>query len=110
MGVTDPECRGRMCGFVEVGGVWRAVATSGVAERGEHIWRVQREGRVLSQVTVVAADIVVADVLATAVVAAGPEVVGEWEEKFGVRIFGYEEGVGMLPSCDLGGRGEGVFA
>ena len=43
-----------------------AVATSGTAERGDHIW-----GGTLLQATVVAADIVTADIWATAIVAGG---------------------------------------
>jgi thiamine biosynthesis lipoprotein len=53
---------------------FRAVATSGTAERGEHIWN-PRGGDAyatsLSQVTVIAKDIVTADVWATALFAAG---------------------------------------
>ena len=52
-----------------------AIATSGTAERGEHIWRDTRTRTgpyaAYRQVTVRAADIVTADVLATAIVAGG---------------------------------------
>jgi len=47
-----------------------AVATSGIAERGEHIWR-RAGGDLFAQVSVAAGDIVTADVLATAIVAGG---------------------------------------
>ena len=47
-----------------------ALATSGSAERGEHIWRLGG-GAGFVQVTVAAADIVTADVLATAIVSGG---------------------------------------
>jgi thiamine biosynthesis lipoprotein len=74
IGVVDPFERGALACAVVLAGRRRAVATSGSAERGDHIWL---GGRIAPadfvQVTVVADDIVTADVLATAVVAAGPE-------------------------------------
>ncbi|NDC48172.1 MAG: FAD:protein FMN transferase [Micrococcales bacterium] len=50
-----------------------AVATSGTAERGNHIWnsKEQKPADDFLQVTVVAKDIITADVLATAIFAAG---------------------------------------
>jgi thiamine biosynthesis lipoprotein len=67
VGITDPADKTQLLTSVRLGGARRAVATSGVAERGNHIW-----GRgTFSQVTVVADDITTADVLATAVVAGG---------------------------------------
>ena len=53
---------------------FRAVATSGTAERGDHIWNPKLGSawaHAISQVTVVAQDIVTADVWATALFAAG---------------------------------------
>jgi thiamine biosynthesis lipoprotein len=53
---------------------FRAVATSGTAERGDHIWNPKLGSawaHSISQVTVVAQDIVTADVWATALFAAG---------------------------------------
>lgn len=68
VGVLDPDDRQRVVGVVRLDGSRRrAVATSGTAERGEHIWR--RSLPVFVQATVIAADIVTADVLATAIVA-----------------------------------------
>lgn len=67
-GIVDPFDRGRLltkCVLDE----HRAVATSGVAERGEHVWRRDEH---FAQVSVVADDIVTADVLATAILAGGP--------------------------------------
>ena len=46
----------------------RAVATSGSSERGEHIWRKSNE---FKQATVIAKDLVTADVWATALIAGG---------------------------------------
>lgn len=49
---------------------FQGVATSGTAERGEHVWR-NGEGKDFQQVTVVAKDLVTADVWATALLSGG---------------------------------------
>ncbi|GGK90246.1 thiamine biosynthesis lipoprotein [Curtobacterium luteum] len=67
VGVVDPARRDTVVGVARLEGTRRAVATSGTAERGEHIWR--RSTPAFVQATVIADDIVTADVLATAVVA-----------------------------------------
>lgn len=67
VGVVDPAARDRLACVVDLTGRRRAIATSGTAERGQHLWR--RGGEVFAQVTVVADDIVTADVLATAIAA-----------------------------------------
>lgn len=67
VGVVDPERRDRLAALVSLESPRRAVATSGTAERGQHIWR--RGPETFGQVTVVADDIVTADVLATAIAA-----------------------------------------
>lgn len=69
-GIIDPSDRTAMISqftFAEAS-PRRAIATSGVSERGEHVWRTSNE---LSQVSVVADDIVTADVLATAILSGG---------------------------------------
>ncbi len=74
VGVVDPARREvvrRRRGLKEPR---RAVATSGTAERGEHVWR--RAGLTFVQATVVADDIVTADVLATAIVAGDADDLG----------------------------------
>lgn len=58
---------------------YRAVATSGSAERGEHIWREDRAAKVL-QVTVSAKDLVFADVWATALVSGGEAALQKFQE------------------------------
>ncbi|MET3351631.1 UNVERIFIED_ORG: thiamine biosynthesis lipoprotein ApbE [Arthrobacter sp. UYEF1] len=47
------------------------MATSGSAERGDHIWGLPRDSSAFTQVSVAAADITTADVLATAIAAGG---------------------------------------
>lgn len=71
VGVVDPSRRDTVVGIVRLDGSRRAVATSGTAERGEHIWR--RAAPTFVQATVIADDVVTADVLATAVVAGDAE-------------------------------------
>ena len=58
---------------------YHAVATSGVAERGEHIWRSDSTVR-FQQVSVVAKDLVSADIWATALVSGG---MPAWENFLG---------------------------
>lgn len=72
IGITDPADRSSLlCSFV-MPGDRRAAATSGSAERGDHIWLGGELGPAdFVQVSVLAGDIVTADVLATAIVAAG---------------------------------------
>jgi len=77
-GVVDPQDRSALLSaFALCGpgnreaGTRRALATSGSAERGDHIWTAGTGGAELIQVSVAAADIVTADVLATAIVAGG---------------------------------------
>ncbi|MFE4543672.1 FAD:protein FMN transferase [Arthrobacter sp. NPDC056727] len=53
------------------GGTPAALATSGSAERGDHIWSATARAAEFLQVSVAAADVVTADVLATAIVAGG---------------------------------------
>lgn len=71
-GIVDPADRRTLVTGYPLGGNTRhsALATSGSAERGEHIWRVGG-GPGFVQVSVAAADIVTADILATAIVSGG---------------------------------------
>lgn len=72
-GVVHPDHRDRVVSPTVLAGERRALATSGSAERGDHIWSRAGESPSGLQVSVRAADIVTADVLATALVAAGVE-------------------------------------
>lgn len=85
-GVVDPDDRGGLLCVIELSGRRTALASSGTAERGEHIWRASA-GSVpdaFRQVTVRADDIVTADVVATALVAAGPERYQDLLDRFDV--------------------------
>lgn len=70
VGISDPENRGAMLTSLELFGTHRAVATSGYSERGEHLWLHGGMEPRFIQATVFAPDIVTADVLSTAILAA----------------------------------------
>lgn len=63
---------------------YRAVCTSGTAERGNHIW--QNAEHDLVQVTVIAKDLVTADVWATAAFSEGPRCIERIERLEGVDV------------------------
>ena len=72
--IADPEAG--VLTVVDLNGTgFRAVASSGTAERGEHIWNPKTNtwASELAQVTVVAKDLVTADIWATAIFAAGDQ-------------------------------------
>jgi thiamine biosynthesis lipoprotein len=72
LGIADPADRLVLLCSVALAGDRRAIATSGSAERGDHIWRKgSLEQTEFVQATVVANSIVTADVLATAIVSGG---------------------------------------
>ncbi|CAN5468712.1 FAD:protein FMN transferase [soil metagenome] len=71
-GIADPADSTAVLATLELGGDRPAMATSGSAQRGDHIWSLNDTApTTFVQVTVVAGDIVTADVLATAIVAGG---------------------------------------
>ena len=72
-GIVDPADRKVLLAGYPLGQDQRhaALATSGSAERGDHIWGRPRDASAFVQVSVAAADITTADVLATAIVAGG---------------------------------------
>ena len=70
-GIVDPSSRDEILTTVSMDDEWSAIATSSVSERGEHIWSRPDSDQSFAQVSVVAHDIVTADVLATAIMAGG---------------------------------------
>lgn len=96
VGVADPADSQEVLCTVPLDAGWTAAATSGTAERGEHI---RRSGRTAEfrQATVLAGDVVTADVLATAVVAGGHDVLLEAAARPGVDVLA------------VTARGEAVF-
>jgi len=99
-GVVDPADRLTLITGYPLGGNSRhsAMATSGSAERGEHIWRVGSgagdDGFV--QVTVAAGDIVTADVLATAIVAGGTRMLDRAADNWDVAVLAIRADGSML--------------
>jgi thiamine biosynthesis lipoprotein len=86
VGIVDPDDRASLLTAVPLVGRRRAAATSGSAERGDHIWTRGRERAELVQVTVVADDIVTADVLATAIVSGGGPTLDDLTTRFDVDV------------------------
>ena len=70
VGIVDPDDRARLWSQFATRPGRLAVATSGIQERGEHVWRMAADDT-FTQVTVAAGDIETADVLATAILAGG---------------------------------------
>ncbi|RNB45279.1 FAD:protein FMN transferase [Agromyces tardus] len=89
IGIVDPADRGALLGAIDLAGVGgrMAVATSGSAERGDHIWTQPGAGpAAFVQVSVAAGDILTADVLATAIVAGGRAALDEYTERFPIDV------------------------
>ena len=72
-GIANPLKEGDVLSVVSMTSEFSCMATSGTAERGEHIWRRPDTDASFVQATVCAADIMTADVLATAIIAGGAE-------------------------------------
>ncbi|MEP7242271.1 MAG: FAD:protein FMN transferase, partial [Gammaproteobacteria bacterium] len=86
-GIVDPADREALIAVVGLGSDRRAMATSGSAERGDHIWAAAQTGPVeFAQVSVLARGIVVADILATAIVAGGREALDDAAERFPIDV------------------------
>lgn len=87
-GVVDPDDRSRLLTAVRSDPGLPAVATSGTGERGEHIWRSAGAdaGAEIVQATVLAGDIVTADVLATAIVSGGRDALDRATREFPVGV------------------------
>lgn len=99
-GVVEPADRQTLITAHPLGGTGRhkAMATSGSAERGEHIWRVGSGTRDAGfvQVSVAAKDIVTADVLATAIVAGGTTMLDRAADNWDVAVLAIRADGSML--------------
>lgn len=85
VGIVDPDDRAALWTQFSTGPGRLAVATSGVQERGEHVWRMAADDT-FSQVSVAAADIETADVLATAILAGGVTTLQLVQEKYDIDV------------------------
>ena len=95
VGIVDPADRTALLIAVPLVGGRRAAATSGSAERGDHIWTRGRESAEFVQVTVAADDIVTADVLATAIVSGGAATLGDLTGLFDVDVLTVDRDGGL---------------
>jgi thiamine biosynthesis lipoprotein len=82
-------------GFTSDAGGKAALATSGSAERGDHIWSVAAASE-FRQVSVAAADVVTADVLATAIVAGGLPMLDRATDGWNIEVLAVRPGGGLL--------------
>ncbi|MCH6468806.1 FAD:protein FMN transferase [Sinomonas terrae] len=100
-GVVDPDDRRTLLGAYPLAGApgcvaRRALATSGSAERGDHIWAVGGGSPEFVQVSVAAGDIETADVLATAIVAGGREMLDLATAQWDVDVLAVTNDGGLL--------------
>lgn len=86
VGIVDPTDRARLLAAIPLLGGRRAAATSGSAERGDHIWTRGREAAEFVQATVVADDIITADVLATAIISGGSTALDDLTARFDIDV------------------------
>jgi len=86
VGIVDPADRAALLTGLPLVGGRRAAATSGSAERGDHIWTRGREAAEFVQVTVLADDVVTADVLATAIVSGGATALDDLAGRFDIDV------------------------
>jgi thiamine biosynthesis lipoprotein len=86
-GIADPHKPTELLCSLELRHPRRAIATSGSAQRGDHIWRGgSTESTQFVQVSVVTNDIVTADVLATAIVAGGQDALDDVADRWDVDV------------------------
>jgi thiamine biosynthesis lipoprotein len=88
IGIVDPADRAALLCSIDLVNGMAAIATSGTAERGEHVWRTEVESDLdYVQVSVLSEDIVTSDVLATAILAGGPPMLDTATERWDVDVF-----------------------
>ena len=85
-GIVEPEDRGTILAALRLTSEFPAMATSGSAERGEHIWLRPETTKDFVQATVIAEDIITADVLATAIIAGGQATLDQITQNFAVAV------------------------
>ena len=91
VGIVAPEDRSTLVSQVAVEPGRGGVATSGLSESGDHIWRLGSDATFV-QVTVLAGDVVTADVLATAILAGGPDTLGQVQAQFDIEVLAFTHG------------------
>lgn len=110
VGIIDPADRTILLTTITLTDNRCAVATSGGAERGDHIWRGgSRDLPEFTQVTVIADDIVTADVFATAIVAGGRTSLDELTTAWDVDVLAITRAGSMLATPHLRRASVGPF-
>ncbi|MEJ3404367.1 FAD:protein FMN transferase [Rathayibacter sp. YIM 133350] len=108
-GIVDPEDRSALLTEVVLAGDLRALATSGTAERGEHLWgRSGAAGASLRQVSVLAPDILTADVCATWLCAAGEGAIDEACRRWPIEVLAADAAGRLTASAGFRARFEGA--
>ncbi|MFM9877819.1 MAG: FAD:protein FMN transferase [Rhodoglobus sp.] len=96
-GIVDPFDSGTLLCAIDFIAPRVAMATSGSAERGDHIWLAGATGPAeYVQVSVVGNDIITADVLATAIVAGGRSALDEVTARWDVDVIAVARDGSML--------------
>ncbi|MCX2748202.1 FAD:protein FMN transferase [Arthrobacter sp. MI7-26] len=98
-GIVDPADRTTLLTAFPLVSIKRALATSGTSERGHHIWSagLQTErAKEFRQVSVAAADIITADVLATAIMAGGARTLALATDRWDVDVLAVKNDGGLL--------------
>jgi thiamine biosynthesis lipoprotein len=85
-GIVDPQNRTELLSVVTLTPEFPAMATSGSAERGDHIWARPGTTNDFLQATVIAQDIITADVFATAIIAGGQETLDHLTANFEIAV------------------------
>lgn len=85
-GIVDPLDRGTIIAALRLNAEFPAIATSGSAERGEHIWMRPETTKDFIQASVIASDIITADVLATAIISGGQVTLDQITQRFAVAV------------------------
>lgn len=102
VGLVDPSDPKTLVCSIVLEGSRRAVATSGSAERGDHIWLGGSTGPAeFVQASVVADDIVTADVLATAIIAGGRATLDEITSRWDVDVLTVDRAGELLATPGL---------
>jgi thiamine biosynthesis lipoprotein len=105
-GIVDPADRSVLLAGYPLGGRRRhaALATSGSAERGDHIWGGTSRNKAFVQVSVAAADIETADVLATAIIAGGLPMLDRATEGWDIAVLAVGPDGALLGTPDFRGQ------
>ena len=85
-GIVDPLDRSAVLAALRLNAEFPAMATSGSAERGEHIWLRPETTKAFIQATVIGPDIITADVLATAIISGGQATLDQITQNFDVAV------------------------